>query len=225
MDVLSLISQNKEVAKLIYGIFIWLICLIIVLKTNKLFKLSHHQGIRYFRNAFFFYGIAFFIRYIIGSVFLPDYISLNNLIIKLFFEFFVVMAGFFLIYSLIWKRFETPLGQSSLFNLRILIFYLLTLLIIIFDFIWQSYYAMFISQIIIFILASGISFLNYANNGDHSSFLKFYFLAMLLSLFAWILNGLAGLYFNWSELILIEIYISNIIIFVLFLYGVLKIIK
>jgi hypothetical protein len=84
---------------------------------------------------------------------------------------------------------------------------------------------MFISQIVIFILASGISFSNCIHTEKNSNFLKFYFIAMILSLFAWVLNGLAGLYFNWSELILLEIYISNIIIFVLFLYGVIKTIK
>jgi len=68
MLLYDLIIENKELLKILYALIITVICLFIVIKTNKLFKISSHQGIRYLRNAFFFYGIAFITRYFLGAV-------------------------------------------------------------------------------------------------------------------------------------------------------------
>jgi len=229
MQEYSWIIQNKELLKLVYSIIIILICFVIVLKTNRLFKLSLHQGIRYFRNAFFFYGIAFFLRYILGSKLIFNSISLsqNYFIIGILFEFFLIMAGFFLLYSLIWKRIE-GIGKredSSLLNPKMVLFYIMSFIIAYLDFLWKDYFFMFLSQILIFIIASVISYLNYKNLGNKRLFLKFYFVAMLLSLTAWVLNALLSLYFNWNQGVLINIYLINIIIFGLFLYGVIRVTK
>jgi len=195
--------------------------MIIVLKTDRFYKLSLHQGIRYFRNAFFFYGIAFVVRYIFG--FFSD-LSMNSYVLRIFFEYFLIMAGFFLFYSLVWRRFESSKEEytSSLFNTKIAIFHVMALIISVFDFLWQTYYVMFLSQIIIFICASAISYVNYKNKGGQHKFLKFYFVAMLLGFTAWFLNFLAASYFEWYPGILINIGIINVTFFLLFLYGVIK---
>jgi hypothetical protein len=95
MDIYSFIIANKDLFKIIYAFLIILICLFIVLKTHKLFHLSLHPGIRYFRNAFFLYGIAFFARYFLSLVIKQPLVTTS------IFEFFIIMAGFFLLYSLI----------------------------------------------------------------------------------------------------------------------------
>tara|TARA_Y100000034_G_scaffold34251_1_gene41975 strand:- start:784 stop:1461 length:678 start_codon:yes stop_codon:yes gene_type:complete len=219
----SLIIENKELLKIFYGLIIALICFVIVLKTNKLFSLSLHKGIRYFRNAFFFYGIAFIIRYLLGAFFLsnPNYYFVINLL----FEYFLVMGGFFLLYSLLWKRFENAKTNynSSLFNTKIFLFYFMSLIIVFLDYIWQTYYFMFFSQIIIFVSAVIISYINYKKNGKQHKFLKLYFIAMILSLITWILNFLAALFLDWNKGVLTNIYLINIVIFLLFLYGVIKV--
>ena len=226
--MLDFIIYNKELIKLFYGLIIGLICAIIVIKTDRLFRLSFHKGIQYFRNAFFFYGIAFIIRYIFGAVFSynlinPDY----SYLVMPIFAFFLIMAGFFLLYSLIWKKIEPQKTDytSSLLNQYILIFYIMSIIFVVLDFIWHRYYFLFFSQIVIFLLASAISFNNYFKNNGRKMFPKFYFIAMLMSLAAWILNALAGLYFSWHPLSLMGIYILNIIIFLLFLFGVIKVIN
>ncbi|MFH1521631.1 MAG: hypothetical protein ABIF18_01605, partial [archaeon] len=61
------ILTNKEFLKVAYALIICFICAIIVLKTDRMFKLSDYQGLRYFRNAFFFYGLAFVVRFILGG--------------------------------------------------------------------------------------------------------------------------------------------------------------
>jgi hypothetical protein len=219
MGFYSFILENRELFKIAYALIIVLICTVIVLRTNKIFRLSSHPGIRYFRNAFFFYGIAFFSRYILSLV-------TNNSQIPIFlFEFFAIMAGFFLLYSLLWKKFELKFPESSLFNLRIVVFYLMAIILVVFDILWNSLYFLFFSQIIIFLVASIISFINFKRKLTTHKFTGFYFLAMLLMLFAWIINLLLPSIFLWNNVALINVYIFNTIFFLVFLYGVVKITK
>ena len=213
------IIANKELIKIFYALAIVSICAVIVFKTDRLFRLSSHQGIRYFRNAFFFFGIGFIIRYFLGAI------SNYHLITTIIFEYFLIMAGFFLLYSLLWKRIEASGSdyQSSLFNSKIFIFYIMSLVIVLLDYLWGTYYLLFGSQIILFSFASIISYANYKKNGKRHKFLKFYFIAMMLSLVAWLLNAFASLLLNWHHGVLIVIYLLNIIIFLLFLFGVIKV--
>ena len=133
------------------------------------------------------------------------------------------MAGFFLLYSLLWKRFNASAKSSSLLNPWIMVFYSMALVISLMDNLWGTYILMFFSQIMLFTFASVISFNNYIKSGRKHKFLKFYFVAMVLSLVAWTLNALASLYFEWNQGIVLNVYIINIIIFLLFLYGVVKV--
>ena len=224
MDFLGWVTQNKETLKILFGFIITLICIFIVIRTNRLFKISKHKGIRYFRNAFFFYGIAFFIKYVVESItFILKSSSLSLLLISSLFEFFLIMAGFFLLYSLLWKKLESRNEKyaSSLLNPKISVFYLMTIIIVVLDLINLSHFYLFLSQITVFALASLISFVNYFNNPD-KKFLKFYFAAMVLSFITWILNAFSAFYFGWDQGIMINIYVINTIIFLLFLYGVVK---
>ena len=123
--VYNLIAENINLLRFFYSMFIAFVCLIIVVKTDRLFRISSHQGIRYFRNAFFFYGLGFILRYLLGTT------TINPTIMKIVFEFFLIMAGFFLIYSLLWKKLDNEKSDlSSLFNLRIFLFYSLTIIIV-----------------------------------------------------------------------------------------------
>ena len=67
-ELYSFIAENKDLFRFFYSAIIVFICFIIVMKTDRLFKISSHQGIRYFRNAFLFYGIAFALRYVLGLI-------------------------------------------------------------------------------------------------------------------------------------------------------------
>ncbi len=225
MSLYSLILENKYALEILYALAVSLICAVIVIKTDKFFRLSLHQGIRYFRNAFFFYGLAFIGRYVFGVF--SDLAFAYASLMQVIFEYFLIMAGFFLLYSLIWRKFESPREEyfSSLLNIKIAIFHVMAVVIAVLDVLWQTYNFMFFSQIIIFFYASVISYLNYKNDKKKHKFPKFYFLAMLLSLGVWILNFLAEAYFHWNHGILLNIGIINIIFFILFLYGVIKVTK
>lgn len=215
MYLYDILLNNRILLKLIFTIIIGFICFIIVLRTHKLFKLSEHQGIRYFRNAFFFYGLAFVLRYFIEII--------SPSVTKLVFEFFLIMAGFFLLYSLMWKKFETERRgkNSSLFNSRIFLFYTLTIILVCLDYIWQGYCFMFGSQIVLFTYAGIISYINYKKNNGRG-FTGLYFIVMLLNLIAWAANFIVSIFFGWYKPVVIGIYVLNAIIFLIFLYGVLS---
>jgi len=227
MEAYNWVIVNKELLKIFYALAIGIICAIITFKADRLFKLSFHQGIRYFRNAFLFYGLAFIIRYFGYSIL--SYCKMYALYswIGILFEFFLIMAGFFLLYSLLWKKFErTEIHhKSSLLNGPIFIFYIMTIIIIMLDYTWNRYAFMFSSQFLIFAIASVISYYNYSKDNGKHKFLKFYFLAMVLSFIAWLLNFLLVIWIGWNQGILMNIYGLNIIIFLLFLWGVAKITK
>jgi hypothetical protein len=226
MTIAELILQNKWILELLYALVICAICMIIVLKTDRFYRISLYQGIRYFRNAFLFYGIAFLGRYFFGL--LAD-MSFDYLFVaQVFFEFFLIMAGFFLFYSLVWKKFESTKVHysTSLLNSRIIMFELVALALALMDSLYNTYYLMFFSQIVIFFLASIIALSNYLKRDKKKNkFLKFYLIAMILELAAWVLNYLVAAYFNWRHLILVDIGILNAIFFLLFLCGVIKITK
>lgn len=228
MQTYSWISANMELFKLIYSLIIVFVCGIIVLKAHSLFRVSMHQGIRYFRNAFFFYGIAFVFRYVLGSRIISGMFISNASywLIVFLFEFFLIMGSFFLLYSLIWKRFEkSEKGSfSSLFNWKIIVFYVMSFIIAFLDGVWHHYNFMFLSQIILFLIMIFISYDNYKYRGRKGVFLKFYFIAMLLSLTAWTLNALVAFYLSWNKAVLLGVYLINIVIFIMFLWGVQKVI-
>jgi hypothetical protein len=141
------------------------------------------------------------------------------------FEFFIVMAGFFLIYSLLYKNFETGEPSfSSLFNARIIIFYFLALIIGILDYTWGVYYFMLFSQIILFSFAGGIAFCKYAEKiqvtGKKGGFFKMYLSIIFLNLIAWLLNFILASFFSWHKLGMAMLYMLNIIIFAMFAYAV-----
>ncbi|MCL5018774.1 MAG: hypothetical protein M1416_03365 [Candidatus Pacearchaeota archaeon] len=221
MDLYSVVTENKWLLEALYTLIITSICMIIVLKTDRFFKLSLHNGIRYFRNAFLFFGIGFLVRYILGLF--SDFSITNADIIKVIFEYFMIMAGFFLFYSLVWKKFASKNEYSSMFNSKITLFNIMAIVLALLDEVWNTYNFMFFSQIIIFSYTSVISLINYLKKSEKFKFLKFYFIGMLLVFAAWILNFLAASFFHWHPLILINIGIINVIFFFLFLYGVIKV--
>lgn len=220
MDLYSAVTENKWILEALYTFIIFSICMIIVMKTDRFFKISLHNGIRYFRNAFMFFGVGFLARYVVGLF--SDFSIPNVELMKIFFEYLIIMAGFFLFYSLVWKKFASGREHSSLFNLKIIILNIMAITLAVMDSLWQTYNFMFFSQIIVFFYTSVIAFTNYLKSSGKFKFLKFYFIGMLLVLSAWVLNFLAASVFHWNPIILINIGIINVIFFFLFLYGVIK---
>lgn len=213
------VLTNKELLKVTYALVICFICAVIVLKTDRMFKLSDYQGLRYFRNAFFFYGLAFFVRFILGSV---STLAENSVY---FFEFFIIAAGFFLLYSLIWKRIEREKSYHSFLNVRSGVLYTVALLIVLLNLILNTSFFMYFSQIALFMAMSFISYQKWKKGGEKHLFLRYYSIIMILGLIAWILNMALDYFLNWNKVIQMGVYGLNILFFIFFLYVITKITK
>ncbi len=212
------ILGNKEILKIIYALIVVFVCSIIVLKTDRLFKISDYQGLRYFRNSFFFFGIAFLTRYILGlgggEGFPPYYSSA----IKILFEFFIIVAGLLLFYSLIWKRVEKSKHYHSFFNLNMFVLYSVALIITIASSIFNGGGIMCIFQVLLFLFMGVVIYVNQKKD----NFARLYFLTITIGLIIWILNTLLYFFWNWNSLVEIIVYGLNIVFFSLFFYTVIK---
>lgn len=224
MEFYGLLIQNREILRLFSTIVIGVICFIIVLRTNALFRISGHQGIRYFRNAFFFYGIAFIMRCLLGTSYLFSGMGvIQGYVMNTIFEFFLIMAGFSLLYSLLWRKLETKKDFSSLFNIKFLIFYSLAFVISILDRLWETYSFMFAVQIVLFGYASIICYSNIKKN--KGKFFRLYFLVIILNFISLVSNLIVGSLLNWNSKGIIGIYLLNLIIFLLLFYAVMSVTK
>jgi len=214
----DLIIANKELLKVVYALLISFICSLIVLKSDRLFKLSNYQGLRYFRNAFFFYGLAFIVRFILGSVQIQSQ-DIYMIIIKFLFEGFIITAGLLLFYTLIWKSLEKRESRYSLFNLNIILIYLISILFATVDLILGVDLMMYVSQMVLFIMMSFLSYRNLVHSHKKTSFQKLHFITMVIGLIAWILNTALYYFLDWNKVIQMLVYGLNIIFFIIFFYG------
>ena len=104
----------------LYSLIVIISCLIIYFKTKEIYKLSSHKGIGIFRNAFLFFGIAFFSRYFLRFITLISDYQIDRIIFGLGFFFFVyfgTMAALLLIYSVLWKRFKELKKQTKTYRI------------------------------------------------------------------------------------------------------------
>lgn len=215
---LEWIYENKELLKTLYALLLMFLCAIIVLKTDRLFKLSDHQGLRYFRNYFFFCGIAFVFRFLISSS-LKSY----NFLAIILYEFFILVASFSLFYSLTWKTLGPKKNHHSLLNFRMAIFYVVSLSMALLDWIYNTSLILSFSQIIIFLVMLFISYKNYSTNGKDYFFLRLYLFAMLISLVLWIFTFYFSLYGQNNSAAQIIFYGINLLFFLIFFGGTMRV--
>ncbi len=111
-------------SEVIYSFVIIICSLMIYLGTRKIYDLSNYGGIKYFRRAFLFFAIAYFFRSFIkaGLVyfniheafeFAPMIVGQLSLFL---FMYFSSMAILFLLYSIMWKKWERTPAVIYLFQ-------------------------------------------------------------------------------------------------------------
>jgi len=105
--------------ELFYSFIIIVCSLIIYFGTKELYKLSSHKGIKYFRQAFLFFAIAYFFRGFIKFIVIyfdingilelsPITFGITGLTTQFLFVYFSSMAIFYLLYSVIQKWNNNP---------------------------------------------------------------------------------------------------------------------
>ena len=192
----------------------------IYVKANKLYAFSNYRGLKYFSQAFLFLAIGFFLRY---------FVMLNNVlagnmhetiqtfnILLILMEFFLIMMGFFLLYSLVWKNFETKRYSKNPINLPVFFMYALAIIFATFDYFIQSLILLYLSQIVLFTIASIIAYKNY--RAKKQKYKQYYFIIMVLFLIIIIINFVAQYTINTYPIMRFYAYITTVIAVLLSFY-------
>lgn len=217
-----MVSQELQIigVETIYSLLVIIPSLIIYFKVFKLYNFSKYVGLKYFSNAFLFLSLGFLVRYfvMINNV-LSGYQhqtiqSFNFLLILM--EFLLILPGMFLFYSLIWKKFEDKSYSITPINTSLFIIYSLALVFAVIDYILQSLILLYLSQILLFGLATIISYKNYRERKH--TFKQFYFISMVLFLVIMVINFIAQYTINDYPVMRVYAYIMTVVVVFIFLY-------
>jgi len=209
-------------AELIYSFVIIICSLMVYYATKEMYELSSYKGIKYFRQAFLFFAIAYFFRYFIQFFLflfnLRDILEFSPMDIGWISLFIFIysssMAVFYLLYSVMWKKWNHSKSKIILFNLVALIFAL----------IGTSFREINLSLIINLILLAFVLFILLIahKNSKGKQKTKSLFIVYLLLFIFWVLNIIDILIPRFLELYRLIIYIASILLFMIILYKVLK---
>jgi hypothetical protein len=97
--------------EIVLTLLVVVLCGLIYFKTARMQKLADHKGIRFFRNTFLFFGLAFLSKILMGLImFMGRLFELCNCghhfmpLPLLLTAYFSTVAIFYLILSLVWKK-------------------------------------------------------------------------------------------------------------------------
>lgn len=209
--------------ELIYSFVIIVCSLMIYYSTKEMYELSSYKGIKYFRQAFLLFAIAYFFKSFIKMLLV--YFGASRIIdinprfmgsITLFiFMFFGSLAVFYLVYSLMWKKWN---GKSAII---LGIFYILSIAIS-FIIITTRQIEIFIG-VSLFILAIAIFglYMTHKQSKGKKKKTNISLIYTLLFIF-WMLNIIEVLIPNFLQFYQILLYLASLGIFLTILYKVLK---
>ena len=214
--------MNKGIgAEIIYAFVIILCSLMIYFGTRELYKLSGHKGIKYFRLGFLFFAIAYFFRSFIKIIlFNFDKQEIRAIAPILFgsatlfiFIYFSVMAVFYLLSSVIWKKLDKKSDKIWIFHLTALIISW-TLVKSGNSLVWYLLLNILLFGCIIFMVYK-------ASHQSKKKGFNLYAIYILLFIF-WILNILDILVPSFFQGFQLLIYIASIGVFLMIVYKVIK---
>ena len=208
-------------AELIYSFVIIVCSLMIYFGTKELYELSSYKGIKYFRLAFLSFAVAYFFRSFIKFILL--YFNIRELYefspiflgnITLFvFMYFSSLAIFYLLYSVMWKKWKNKTNRIYLFHAAAFIISLAVVLL-------RDPFIYLGINILLFVIVLIIVYISrkevHKKRGHN-----LYFSYLLLSFF-WILNIIDILIPEFFQTLQFFVYLASEFIFLLILYRVLK---
>lgn len=204
-------------AETFYTLVVIAVCLAIYLKTRRMYKLTYHQGLFYFSNAFLFFALSFLSRFFLRFRFPPEAIPAERMIFSLGYLLFFytgVVAAFMLLYSTMWKKTAKP-TKRPFYN--ILFLALLTSLIATIALPFPPAFVTFMG--IIFVGSSALSYLNYKASEKKDRLLGLYAIYALL-LLAFVANAISHFAIFISSGVAIFMYVLSIAAFLAQLYLV-----
>jgi hypothetical protein len=188
--------------------------------TRELYDLTKHKGIKYFRLSFLFFAIAYFFRSFIKIIILYFGKQEIRTILPLFgnitlflFIYFSVMAIFFLIYSVMYKKW----GKFYIIYLFHLIAIIISITMTLSGFPLPLF---LILNLLLLIFIMFTVYIAYHQSKKKKS-INLYIIYLLLSIF-WIFNILDILVPNFLQTFQLIIYFASLTIFLTILYKVLR---
>jgi hypothetical protein len=200
------------ILKIIFSLIIILSSVLIYLKTNKLYTLSSHRGIKYFRNSFIYFTVAFAAN--IAIIILNEYFQdrvLEIIASYLIFNFTLAAGGFFLIYSLIWRDMEK--------NREYALFFLAFALAIVDYFYLKG--IIYAAQLVTLGYGMIASYSSYKSSTVHN-FRQIFFISIVLAFIGFAVNMLSIFLLPIFPLYWMLAYIITTSAFVLILYSVMR---
>jgi hypothetical protein len=205
--------------EIIYSFVIIACSLMIYFGTKELYKLTSHKGIKYFRLSFLFFALAYFFRSFIKIIllyfekselitFLPIFGSITIFI----FLYFSSMAIFYLLYSVLWKKWKS--------ELTIYLFHLLALIIATTTLLSRNTSTYFLINILLFVFISLTVYISYKQSKKKKKH-NLYIIYLLLFVF-WIFNVIDILVPNFLQIFQLFIYLVSIGIFLTIFYKVIR---
>jgi hypothetical protein len=214
--------------EIIYSFVIIVCSLMIYYGTRELYELSSHKGIKYFRQAFLFFALAYFFRSFIKlivfyfnaqgilSISPRLFNPLISQITLIFFIYFSAMAVLYLLYSVMWKKWN---GNDK----KVYLFHLLAFAVSLFIVLSGNSLAYLGVNFLLFFIVLFVVYTSYKDKKKKTKSHKhnLYFIYLLLSFF-WILNIIDILIPSFFQNFQLFIYLASSTIFFIMVYKVLK---
>ena len=209
-------------AEIIYSFVIIVCSLMIYFGTREIYNLSSYKGIKYFRQAFLFFAIAylsrFIIEFIVISFNLSGILEIYPFIVG-YFTLFIFMylssiSIFYLIYSIFWKKWK---NNSKMIYISHIIAIMIALASIFFR--NQIFYiGLNVILLITAIIMVSIASYSQRNKPKKNNLLIIYLLLFIFFILD-VFNILVPIFFESLKLV---IYLVSLLIFLIILYKVLK---
>jgi hypothetical protein len=202
MTLSELFITHRPFVEVVYTALILAACGYLSLHIHSLARLSGHTGLRLFRNAFLFFGLAFLTRF-----FMHTYTE-HALILYPLFGTLIGIAGYSLMHSMVWKHCR---WCGWLYPLALL-FPVLDL------FTSDALFFLYFSQIALFTFGIILAWRRYIPNRQGAG--QLYLIAMVLFWVGWVANFLGQMLMEAYPAILVHVYLITLGIFALFIFGI-----
>jgi len=151
-NILMFSDPTIVIIELVLTLLAVAFCFLIYFKTKEVYELTKYEGIKYFRYAFLFFGISYILSFISSIAIFSRIIFGLVLPRDIFGPLFILPLGYlstmailYLIYSSIWKNFES--------RRTLIISHIVAIVLTIVTFMTRSHLILLYLQSILFILA------------------------------------------------------------------------
>lgn len=189
MPPFHIIDPTRLIVELTYTLIVVFFCFTIYYRTREIFDLTRHEGVKYFRITFLFFGFAYISRFIsvllklivvTFDIYFP--IHIIGIFPLVFIGYFSTMAILSLTYSILWKKLHV---NHTFLKHTFLLFNVIAVLISGIAFFSRSPSILVLAQAVLLILTSIIIASYIFSNSRKIS--RLYMLYILFFLF-WIVN-------------------------------------